>query len=997
MLFSYGKIGEENPIDFTLKMNQSRIKCCKSIIQQASQVLSKYITSHPNSHGCSCEIKKLPTEKTSKIIQNLFSGHQIIIDNDNIEILNDISKNLKMNKLLDQLSLFQMGNFSDEIEIEDLLLSLNTKNFDQTLESLLHFNEHIISHILLGVCACKIRKPNKVKLYLDLLDKLDIKVQERFMHHLINVINHSKKNTSLIESEVHFLLYQLYDRKKIDQLQIQTLKTLPLNFSNVIKNAEIQIEESLLNKYSSEGVNPNIIAYSLRTDDIETFAQLSESFSDFDFTQKIERNPFESCEYINKGCYLIEYAAFFGSVNCFKYLLDKYTILPFNLAKYAIAGGKDDIIKICEEKNCNFDNTLTPAIIYHNQSLIEWLITDKNQEVTLSNLNECIEFANFKALQYFIRKQNKEVVDFTVAARYNLSDFIVRIASSRTNVNSKQSNNNSSLSLSLTMGSNIYENDFLSSIKNKKILLQIACLYGNEEVFNLFYSSSNNFSANSSNISSPRSSRPSSPRRGKDGVSIGQSNLQSSGSSGFVDESIFISACKGGNINIIKRILSDYKVFDSFETLFKGLFSAVSNTNDVQFVQYLYDKLSEKKKVNLEMKIKDQTLLYKAAKKGKYKVVEFILKKGANVNSINGPLGATPLYIACLNGKLETVISLIKNRIKPELNVKTSESLQTPLHAACIFGNYDIVEFLLTYPLTMDDINANLYDSQNRAPIHIACMKKSTEIVSILINYSYPSLNVRSLKDGETRSHLTDANSQTPIEIVVENGSTEIASLLLGMTPASQVTGAALSKTLADESSSLSTSSDSDSDSDRPHFKKFKSSKVNIRPSCKVTPDLIYSAVSTNNTEMLKLLVKQKNLFMNSRSKKHGTTPLSQAVLNSNPEIVKILLKQSLIDVNSKNSDGSTALHVACKEGDLVIIQILLKHEFVDPSLKDLNGNTPLHLASEYGHSEAVRMLLQHSEGEISRTNMKGQKPQDVAANDEIRNLLKANNCSSDD
>ena len=190
------------------------------------------------------------------------------------------------------------------------------------------------------------------------------------------------------------------------------------------------------------------------------------------------------------------------------------------------------------------------------------------------------------------------------------------------------------------MSSTSFENDFLSSIKNKKILLQVASLYGNEEVFDLFYQSTSNFSSNSSNISSPRSPRPSSPRgnrtKGKDIVSIGQSNIRSNNSLvDIIDESIFLSACKGGNINILKRILNDYKSFDTYDILLKGLFSAVGHTNDVHFIMCLYEKLNEKKKFYIETKVKEQTLLFKAAKKGMYKFFDFILRKGAILNSIN--------------------------------------------------------------------------------------------------------------------------------------------------------------------------------------------------------------------------------------------------------------------------------------------------------------------------------------------------------------------------
>jgi len=46
-------------------------------------------------------------------------------------------------------------------------------------------------------------------------------------------------------------------------------------------------------------------------------------------------------------------------------------------------------------------------------------------------------------------------------------------------------------------------------------------------------------------------------------------------------------------------------------------------------------------------------------------------------------------------------------------------------------------------------------------------------------------------------------------------------------------------------------------------------------------------------------------------------------------------------DVNVKNNNGETALHVAIKGGYLEFSQLLLTHN-ADPTIKDKDGKTPV-------------------------------------------------------
>lgn len=155
------------------------------------------------------------------------------------------------------------------------------------------------------------------------------------------------------------------------------------------------------------GHDHSVVSQIIRDDDIEKLQKYI-SNTNFDINSKIPPSVFESDSFLNQSPSLIEYSAFFGSINIFKFLLLQLGKTDYfnnekniiKLYEYSITGGCSEIIHLVEGINSILNiidkKCMKLSIAYHQNKINEYIHDKSNIPYTLDDILLCIENSNYE-------------------------------------------------------------------------------------------------------------------------------------------------------------------------------------------------------------------------------------------------------------------------------------------------------------------------------------------------------------------------------------------------------------------------------------------------------------------------------------------------------------------------------------------------------------------------------------------------------------------------
>lgn len=388
-----------------------------------------------------------------------------------------------------------------------------------------------------------------------------------------------------------------------------------------------------------------------------------------------------------------------------------------------------------------------------------------------------------------------------------------------------------------------------------------------------------------------------------------------------------------------------------------------ATNNQVDLIHRLIDHGA---KINAKSKITDNdpkfsfyhgTPLLLAIKFKQTAAIQALLERHANPNIPDNFL-LTPLHVSAIAGNGDITRLLIAHNAKVNTGIPSSKHGKTSLYIACEVNHPEVIEVLLEHRA---DVNIGTH--HNISPLHISTIKLFFDTMRTLIEHK-ADVNARTKNKKSPLSLAISKNSLEAVQILLENGANPNPKISFRH-----------ELTIGDEARKSSNIK-------RNTFSSYCFIK-NIKESIKqalsidklifITP--LCEALKIRNIDIFKLLLD------------HGAN--IESVINHNLRIIHYAIAQE----EYTQPDGTT--HIINPDENLPWVRLLIERG-ADINSRDKNHTTALHLASLYGHTEIVRLLLAH--GAQIHQNNDGQTPLDMAikkGHTEIIEILRSINTES--
>ena len=151
------------------------------------------------------------------------------------------------------------------------------------------------------------------------------------------------------------------------------------------------------------GENIDIVAEMIRNDSVQEFISYINR-NNFSIKNKILESPFETNLFLTeRRPTLIEYAAFFGSIQIFNYLRMNNVELESSLWLYMIHSNNPEMIHLLESNQVfpedkKYDKCIIESIKCHHNNIAKYFLNNNNNENKRIFFDSCFQYCNYELI-----------------------------------------------------------------------------------------------------------------------------------------------------------------------------------------------------------------------------------------------------------------------------------------------------------------------------------------------------------------------------------------------------------------------------------------------------------------------------------------------------------------------------------------------------------------------------------------------------------------------
>ncbi len=327
--------------------------------------------------------------------------------------------------------------------------------------------------------------------------------------------------------------------------------------------------------------------------------------------------------------------------------------------------------------------------------------------------------------------------------------------------------------------------------------------------------------------------------------------------------------------------------------------------------------------------------------------------ENVNAQKVNG---WTALHDA-IDNQSEIAVKELLKRDHVDVNLKNNNN-GIALHFACLWKNIPVEMFRVILEKTTD---VNAQEKDGWTALHGAISEENETVVGELLKCKDVDFNIKN-NNNQTALNFASSWKNIPVEmfkIILEKITDVNAQEKDGWT-------------------ALEVAIRSESEIAVKEMLKRKDVDVNLKNKYNHTA-LDYAFCWKNMPIDLLRIILEKSTDINAQDE--NDTALHVAIGQENRTAVEELLKRDDVNVNLKNNQNLTALHVASLWVDIPIdlFRVILEKS-TDVNAQEGDGNTALHLAIMYKSATALKELLKCEEIDFNLNNNKNQTARFLAS-----------------